>query len=57
MQTLMTTNSRDTVREPNALRRARESLKWTQADLAERLGVSQAYVSLLEKGQRRVPSQ
>jgi len=30
------------------LRDARVTRKWHQADLAQRLGVSQAYVSLLE---------
>jgi transcriptional regulator with XRE-family HTH domain len=37
------------------LRDARVGRKWNQADLAGRLGVSQAYVSLLESGQRPVP--
>ena len=38
-----------------ALRRAREERGWTQAEAGARLGVSQAYVALLEKGRRRVP--
>jgi transcriptional regulator with XRE-family HTH domain len=37
------------------LRDARVGKKWNQADLAGRLAVSQAYVSLLESGQRPVP--
>lgn len=32
---------------------ARHQREWTQADLASRLGVSQAYVCLLERGRRR----
>jgi len=38
-----------------ALRRVREERGWTQAETGARLGVSQAYVALLEKGRRRVP--
>lgn len=38
-----------------ALRQAREERGWTQAQVGSRLGVSQAYVALLEKGRRRVP--
>jgi len=37
------------------LKEARRQAGWTQARLAERLGVTQAYVSLLEKGRRQVP--
>lgn len=37
------------------LRQGRLTKSWTQAKLAKRLGVSQAYVSLLEKNRRRVP--
>lgn len=37
------------------VRNARKHRRWTQAVLAERLGVSQGYVSLLERGQRAVP--
>ena len=37
-----------------ALKTARESSGWTQARLAERLGVTQAYISLMESGKRRV---
>jgi transcriptional regulator with XRE-family HTH domain len=36
------------------LKRAREARGWTQAEAAERLGVSQGYVSLLESGGRPV---
>ena len=38
------------------VRDARKERGWTQADLAGRLGVSQGYVCLLERGQRSVPS-
>lgn len=38
-----------------ALRRAREEYRWTQAQAGARLGISQAYVALLEKGRRPVP--
>ena len=34
------------------LRESRENRAWNQQQLAERLGVSQAYVSLLERGRR-----
>lgn len=37
------------------LRKARKERGWTQAEAGERLGVSQAYVALLEKGRRPVP--
>lgn len=37
------------------LRRAREKARWTQVRLAKRLGVTQAYLSLMESGRRRVP--
>lgn len=37
------------------LRQARRARGWTQVDLAERLGVSQPYVSLLESNHRAVP--
>jgi DNA-binding XRE family transcriptional regulator len=39
------------------LKRARKEHNWTQQELAKRLGVSQAYVALLEAGKRNVPSQ
>ena len=37
------------------LRTGRELKAWTQDESASRLGVSQPYLSLLEKGMRRVP--
>ncbi len=37
------------------LRTGREQKGWTQEESASRLGVSQPYLSLLEKGTRRVP--
>ena len=37
------------------LRQARKARGWTQSDLAQRVCVSQGYVSLLEHGARRVP--
>ena len=37
------------------MKRAREARGWTQTEAAERLGVSQGYVSLLESGGRSVP--
>lgn len=37
------------------LRRARRDRGWTQAELAGRLGVTQAYVCLLERDRRAVP--
>ena len=37
------------------LRAARNKAGWTQAKLARRLGVTQAYLSLMESGRRRVP--
>ena len=36
-------------------RAGRKRRRWTQADLARRLGVSQGYVCLFERGQRPVP--
>jgi transcriptional regulator with XRE-family HTH domain len=38
------------------LRTGRKQRGWTQAELAERLGVSQGYVCLLERAQRPVPA-
>jgi transcriptional regulator with XRE-family HTH domain len=40
----------------DAFRKVREERGWTQMEAAARLGVSQAYVALLEKGRRRVPA-
>ena len=37
------------------LRAGREERGWTQQEAASRLGVSQAYLSLMEQGRRRVP--
>jgi transcriptional regulator with XRE-family HTH domain len=37
------------------LRNARRDREWTQAELAHRLGVTQAYVCLLERNRRAVP--
>jgi transcriptional regulator with XRE-family HTH domain len=39
----------------HVLREARERRGWTQAQAGNRLGISQAYVALLEKGRRAVP--
>ncbi len=36
------------------LKHLREASGWSQKELADRLGVSQAYVAMLEKGQRRL---
>ena len=37
------------------LREARKLKGWNQQQAAQRLGVSQTYLSLLEKGKRRMP--
>ena len=37
------------------LKAVRKKAEWTQVKLAKRLGVTQAYVSLMETGKRRVP--
>jgi transcriptional regulator with XRE-family HTH domain len=37
------------------VRRRRKERAWTQTDLAEKLGVTRAYVCLLESNRRRVP--
>ena len=37
------------------VREARKKRRWRQAELADRLGVSQGYVSLLERSRRAVP--
>ncbi len=39
----------------NQLREARKLKGWNQQQAARRLGVSQTYLSLMEKGRRRVP--
>ena len=41
--------------EGGVLRGGREAAGWTQVNLAKRLGVTQAYLSLMESGKRRVP--
>lgn len=41
---------------PEWLRHARRDRGWTQAEAARRLGISQGYLSLLERGARRVSS-
>ena len=38
-----------------ALKAARERAGWTQVSVAKKLGVTQAYLSLMESGKRRVP--
>lgn len=38
------------------LKASRKQRRWNQQQLAERLDVSQAYVSLLERGRRRLPA-
>lgn len=38
------------------LRKARRQKCWTQQEAAQRLGVSQPYLSLLERGRRHVPT-
>ena len=38
-----------------SLQQHRRGAGWTQARLADRLGVTQAYLSLMERGRRRVP--
>jgi transcriptional regulator with XRE-family HTH domain len=40
---------------PAELRQARKAKGWTQQEAASRLGLSQTYLSLLEKGKRQVP--
>src|SRR5438270_4466967 len=40
----------------DALRKARKQRGWTQTEAGARLGVSQTYVALLEKGHRRLPT-
>jgi transcriptional regulator with XRE-family HTH domain len=38
------------------VKRLREERKLTQAELAKRAGVTEAYISMLEGGQRKNPS-
>jgi transcriptional regulator with XRE-family HTH domain len=40
--------------QPDMLRLARNKRGWTETDAAQRLGVSQSYLAMLEGGQRRV---
>jgi transcriptional regulator with XRE-family HTH domain len=40
-----------------AIRRARERVGWDQGQLAARLGVSQAWVSLFERGKKRASAE
>ena len=37
-----------------SLRKHRQQVGWTQAQMAARLGVTQAYLSLMERGKRRI---
>ena len=39
---------------PKALRAARTHRNWTEAEAAQRMGLSQSYLAMLEQGQRRV---
>src|SRR5258708_39780105 len=39
------------------LKEARLSRDWTQEETAERLGVTQAYLSMMERGRRVVPAE
>jgi len=40
--------------QPKTLRDARNRRKWTETQAAQRLGMSQSYLAMLETGQRRV---
>lgn len=39
---------------PDTLRLARNKLGWTETEAGQRVGVSQSYLAMLERGQRRV---
>lgn len=39
---------------PKALKAARTHRNWTEAEAAQRMGMSQSYLAMLEQGQRRV---
>lgn len=39
---------------PKTLKAARNQRNWTETEAAERLGMSQSYLAMLEKGQRKV---
>jgi transcriptional regulator with XRE-family HTH domain len=41
---------------PKTLKAARTRRNWTEAEAAQRMGVSQSYLAMLEQGQRRVTS-
>jgi transcriptional regulator with XRE-family HTH domain len=41
--------------EPDALKWAREAKLWTQAALASAVGISPAYMSMIEAGDRNAP--
>ena len=45
--------SSPTVYDPDELRIRRLILRWDQSDLAERSGLDQSYISLLERGKRQ----
>lgn len=40
--------------DPNTLRLARNRREWTETQAAQRLGLSQSYLAMLEKGQRKL---
>src|SRR5258708_24431549 len=40
--------------QPKTLRDARNRREWTETQAAQRLGMSQSYLAMLERGQRRV---
>ncbi len=41
--------------EPEAITWAREAKRWTQAALAEAVGISEAHMSMVESGKRNAP--
>jgi len=41
---------------PRTLKAARNERSWTETEAAERLGISQSYLAMLERGQRKVTS-
>lgn len=53
---LSTSNDREESMSGDVLRKARKQRGWTQTETGARLGVSQTYVALLEKGRRRLPA-
>jgi transcriptional regulator with XRE-family HTH domain len=44
-----------TSHDPEALRWARDAKRWTQAELAKAVGISPAYMSMIEAGDRSAP--